>query len=87
MTRPIKMTKRDQLTGWLRHAEAGSRIVYHEGFLVVDRMLDDDLDWRATVLLKAAENFGSVELTQKRVGPNHYRYIATRKGNLNRDRY
>jgi hypothetical protein len=50
-------------------------IVYHAGFLAIDRAADDDLDRRATALLTKAET-GEVVLTQRRLGAGQYEYIA-----------
>lgn len=80
MRRPTRLTKIDSLRSWLKEAVRGSRIAYHEGNLAADRLYDDDLDLRAKLLWQAAEVYGTVYLTQQRIGPNTIRYIATKGG-------
>jgi hypothetical protein len=51
-------------------------IIYHIGFLCIDRETDPKTDFRAQRMMKDAEA-GKVLLTQKRLGPGKYEYRAT----------
>lgn len=82
MTRLNKMTQLVAVKAWLQHSEAGSRILYHTGDLASQRVLDEELDMIAEMLYRAATIYGSVDLTQKKVSPGIYRYIATRRSNV-----
>ena len=50
-------------------------VIYHTGFLAIDRRKDDDLDRRAAMLRTKAEH-GEAILTQRRLGPDQWEYIA-----------
>jgi len=71
------------LKRWLSTAEAGSTVVYHRGFLALDRgagsRLGDDageeLNHIATEVMAMAEA-GRVHLVQRRHGACDYTYIA-----------
>lgn len=69
---------------WVAQAEAGDRIEYHRGFLVLDTFpLFSHLDTEPRTRLlrlgeaayRAAEQ-GLVHLVQERVGPDEFAYIA-----------
>lgn len=53
---------------WLRHADPGSRKVYHTGHLAVDRATDLDLEIEAHEWMRASDA-GLVQLHQRR-GPD-----------------
>lgn len=62
---------------WVRDARPGERVTYHEGWLVVDR------EGNSLVSLIAHEagrlqRQGQLRLTQERLGPERFRYIAER---------
>jgi hypothetical protein len=78
MKRPNRVNKTASLKDWLKHALPGSRINYHEGNLAESRQLDSELDTRARLLWIASEVYGTVHLTQQRIGPHVCRYIATK---------
>jgi hypothetical protein len=50
-------------------------IVYHTGFLAIDRQRDKAVDDRASSLLRQAEA-GEVELMQRRTGRGRFEYLA-----------
>ncbi len=50
-------------------------VVYHTGCLARDRKTDDDLDRRATMLRNRADR-GEAILTQRRLAPDQWEYIA-----------
>ncbi len=50
-------------------------ITHHIGFLALDRKKDDDLQRRATILRDRADR-GEAILTQRRLGPDQWEYIA-----------
>jgi hypothetical protein len=50
-------------------------IIYHSGFLAIDRKADEDLDRRATMLRFRADR-GEAILTQHRLGPDQWEYVA-----------
>jgi hypothetical protein len=49
-------------------------VIYHTGFLAIDRRGDDDLDQRATLLMNRAKR--EAVLTQRRLGSGRYEYVA-----------
>jgi hypothetical protein len=63
--------------GWLDQAPPGQAVVYHRGFLAVDRhgSACGDLHHLANRALWAAEH-GLVDLVQRRSGPEHWNYLA-----------
>ena len=77
---------RQQLEAWLRQAAPGARIVYHRGYLAVDRVRGSsrlsesarrELVAVANLALVQAEH-GGVHLVQQRTGPGTFRYIAVK---------
>lgn len=50
-------------------------IVYHTGFLAVDRAADEGLHKRAAKLAELAEQ-GQATLAQRRLGVGQYEYLA-----------
>ncbi|MFO0992595.1 MAG: hypothetical protein U1E67_11775 [Hyphomicrobiales bacterium] len=63
--------------GWLGQAKPGDILEYHRGFLAVDRAWSNNrgLDLLASRAVWAADR-GLVDLVQRRVGPEQYRYLA-----------
>lgn len=57
--------------------KAPSSFIYHVGHLPYDRFLSANLNAHAARLLYHAEK-GSIALTQKKLGPFTYVYIATK---------
>lgn len=67
---------------WVRTALKGERITYHSGHLAYDReMRRDGVAINNTAnLFSSWQRFGGVALTQRRIGPNDWAYIAERSG-------
>lgn len=79
---------------WLRQARPGDVCIYHTGLLMFDRyepqwdsggagrpsfaLRRNVEDMRLAVL--TAARLGDVLLTQRRLSPGHYEYLATRTG-------
>lgn len=64
---------------WVRDARPGERVTYHEGWLVVDR----EGNSLVSLIAHAAHCLagqGLLRLTQQRLGPERFRYIAERVG-------
>lgn len=84
-SRALPINRRSELTSWLARARPGDRVVYHQGFLVVDygptSSLQDRerhrLDAVATAVRDAAVA-GAVHLVQERLGTNTFGYLAVR---------
>lgn len=66
-----------EFLGWLGQAQPGQAIVYHRGFLAVDRRWSarGDLQRLADRAIWAAEH-GLVDLVQRRHGPEDASYLA-----------
>lgn len=65
----------------IQNMEPGTSIIYHEGWLMTDRLTDPALNFLADAFLVAAEK-GLVELKQRRVGDMRMEYIAQRRAPL-----
>jgi hypothetical protein len=77
---------REQFEAWLRYAAAGARLVYHRGYLAVDRARGSgplsesarrELVVVANLALALAEQ-GKIHLVQQRTGPDTFSYIAVK---------
>jgi hypothetical protein len=74
------------LCDWIASAHAGEAIVYHEGFLTLDRSAAESaLPERERARVHAlarrawiASELGLLRLFSQRVGDGHYRYLAVR---------
>ena len=78
MTRPLGTPMGEmEFLGWLGQAEAGEVLVYHRGFLAVDRHWAEGgaLDRLADRAAWAAEH-GLADLLQRRHGPEDLSYLA-----------
>jgi hypothetical protein len=83
--RPLRVTRKGELTAWLDRAQPGNRVVYHLGFLAVDRSCTSSLnegerrhlDALATAAGSAAAA-GIVHLVQERLAAGTFRYLAVR---------
>lgn len=74
-------------TAWIKTASPGQACLYHDGDLAIDRLHEGGkslktikamkVDTLALAASKAAAA-GWVHLVQRRIGANHYQYIAIR---------
>jgi hypothetical protein len=80
---PVRHTEID-LLAWLGQAKAGDVLEYHQGFLALDRSSRKDsvkereraaLGRVASQAMRLAEH-GLVHLLQRRVGSEHFSYLA-----------
>jgi hypothetical protein len=66
---------------WCQEARHPSQYKYHSGFLLIDRAAHDATaafkELQSAVVRAFAE--GRVDLTQRRLGPMCYEYIATKR--------
>lgn len=67
----------EQFKRWIRKAEHGDSVVYHQGVLMRDRQLHKDPKLFAEAAYEAYER-GEVALVQKRISPVSCAYIAQR---------
>lgn len=58
--------------------QAGGSVVYHMGMLAVDREASEEVKETANIAWKLYEN-GAVLLTQRKIAPMNYQYIATKR--------
>jgi len=75
-------SKLDQFLRWVAKARRRQTFTYHVGSLMYDRdRMTGGATWRDTDAIGTAAwdayKAGHVALTQKREGPNQYRYVAT----------
>jgi hypothetical protein len=85
LRRPVRITRKGELTAWLDRAQPGNRVLYHQGFLVVDRGCTSSLnkgerrhlDALATAVAAAAAA-GLIYLVQQRLAAGTFRYLAVR---------
>lgn len=68
----------EALSNWLLRGHIGSVVSYHQGLLVKDRVHDKEANRRANVAWDAASKDCNVLLTQMRLGPSRYLYLAKR---------
>ena len=73
-----------EFLGWLGVAKPGDAVVYHRGFLAIDRcrIPSRDLNRLANSAAQAAAH-GLVDLLQRRHGPEDTSYIAVARGQSN----
>lgn len=69
--------KRYTFEAALRNARPGETIVYYTGLLLADRGTNPDLQDLARAAWQAYQD-GDVCLTQRRLGPYVYEYLATK---------
>ena len=70
------MTEKLGLTEWRSRASVGDKVIYHTGDLAMDRLGDPVLDGIAVAAMRLSDA-GRVALTQRRVSPGVYEYVAT----------
>jgi hypothetical protein len=63
------------LVDQLRKTRKARSIVYHCGYLPVDRAADEQLD-RVAMFLMALSDLGKISLTCRKVGDGQYFYLA-----------
>jgi hypothetical protein len=79
------ITCRSELTAWLGRARPGDRVVYHQGFLVVDCGSSASLHKRErrrlgdlATAVRAAAASGVIHLVQERLGKVKFSYMAVK---------
>lgn len=68
----------EQAIAWARTAQKGQRCTYFIGHLAHDRLHCEAGD--VADIFLGWQRFGGVALTQRRMGPNEWEYIAERTG-------
>lgn len=81
MKSPVRVLKEPDFLGWLGRAAPGDALVYHRGFLAIDRsrVPNRDLNRLANSVANAAA-CGRVDLLQRRHGPEDLSYLAVARG-------